>query len=93
MTGQITGQALGSSLTPMVLQIMVALFFVAAVVALGVVILYSVITGALLWVLVLIVGCIRLLVRVLRGAWAMLQGYLAPKRPQGPPRIAPGTGA
>jgi hypothetical protein len=79
MTGQ---AALHSSMTPMVLETVVAALLVAVLVALGVAVVYAVIAGSAAWVLMLVIGVLQLLWAAVRGAGRSVRARLhrAPAR-------------
>jgi hypothetical protein len=68
-----------SSLTPLTLQTVVAGFFVAALVAVGILALYAVVAGGLAWVLMLLVGVVRLAAAVIGAAWWSVRTHVRRK--------------
>jgi type II secretory pathway pseudopilin PulG len=65
-----------ASMTPMVLETVVAAALVAILVTVGLAVLYAVVAGSGAWALMLVVGLLRLVWLAARGAGRGLRGHL-----------------
>jgi hypothetical protein len=63
-------------MTPMVLETLVAGLLVAVLVTLGIAVVYTVVAGAGAWVLVLVIGLLRLVWTILRRIGRSLRAHL-----------------
>ena len=63
-----TATALGAPMTQMTLETVVAVVLVAILATVGIVVVYAVVAGSLAWVLMLIIGVVRLVWVTVRGA-------------------------
>jgi hypothetical protein len=74
--------AVHAPVTPMALETVVAAVLVAVLVTVGIAVVYAVVAGSLAWVLMLVVGVLRLIWLTVRGIGRTVRGHLhrAPDR-------------
>jgi|tagenome__1003787_1003787.scaffolds.fasta_scaffold20966939_3 hypothetical protein len=70
------GLSASPALTPMVLQSVAAMIVVALLATVGLVVVYSVVAGGLAWVLVVIIGLLRLLLAGIGRTWSAARDHL-----------------
>jgi hypothetical protein len=68
------------AVSPLVLQTVGAMIVVAVLVTLALVVAYSVVAAGAAWVLLLIVGTLRLLLMAVDRTWAGLRAHLGARR-------------
>jgi hypothetical protein len=87
--GAMSALAAQSGVTSLTLQTVAAMAVVALAVALAVVVAYSVVAGGLAWLLLLLVGLIRLLVSGAVSAWSGLRARRITRRAVPDLRVRP----